>query len=90
MEKSWGILWEAIGGAEGIALVAVKVPRLERSCREDKASHHAESQGEATGESEAQLQQRTPALCRFQFCGMTTKNSSSSGLEPAWTSKKGL
>ena len=73
---------EATG--EGAASVTVEEPGLKGSCSEVKAWHHEKSLGEATGESTAQLQQKTPVFWRCRKCEMTTKNSSRGGVESAF------
>jgi hypothetical protein len=52
------------------------------SCREVEAWHQEESLWEAVGESEAQFQQETPVFCRYQYNGMTNKNSRQQWSQP--------
>ena len=69
--------WEAIG--ECASSVVVDGPGLKGSCKGVEAWHHEESLWEAS--VEAKLQWKTAAFWRCQYHEMTTKNSSTSGVQ---------
>lgn len=66
---------EAIG--ESTTSVAVGTPSLKVPQKEDEAWHHEESPEEASGESTAQLLQKTSGFLRCQYHGTTAKDSRS-------------
>jgi hypothetical protein len=70
------------------SLHIVETPELKGLCREVETWHHEGSLGEAIGEGATQLQQKTQHLWRCQYHGMTTRNSSSSGVKSARTQKE--